>query len=143
MKKNFINKNKLTINFYDIFGIFILFLVLLSTLGLDMPRYISNYQVQKLAKDYRNIKSDGCLMYANVTDKHGGSMFYINQKGAYTLKQITFEDFPFEKRFSKLIKDDNINYYEFKKIHTKECIKVRYVHHKFLWVSGDYIYDFQ
>lgn len=121
-------------------AILIFFIVFLFVMvGIPM---IASVKVSQLAKDYKNIRDDGCLLYANKTDKHGGSMFYLNQKGPYTLRQISIYPEKSDQQLGKLIRESGLSYYEFVGVYSKECIKVRYIHSKTLWASGDHLYDF-
>lgn len=103
---------------------------------------ISSIQAAKLAKDPKNIRNNGCLRYATVTDKYGASMFYLNQQGPHTLRELSIKS-NLSSQIGKLIDESNLSYNEFVKIHTKKCIQVRYIHYKLLGTSGDYIYDLQ
>lgn len=123
---------------YILLALFIPFVFVIA--GIPM---ISSMQVVKLAKNPKNIRDNGCLLYANKTDKYGGSMFYLNQKGPYTLRQLSINPDDSSKKLAKLIRESGLSYYEFVGVHSKECIKVRYIHNKILWASGDKIYDFQ
>lgn len=121
-------------------AILIFFIVFLFVMvGIPM---ISSFQVAQLAKNPKNIRDDGCLMYASKSDKHGGSMFYLNQKGPYTLRQISIYPEKSSRQLGKLIRESGLSYYDFVGVHSKECIKVRYIHSKTLWAFGDHLYDF-
>lgn len=121
-------------------ALLIFFIVFLFVfVGIPM---ISSFQVAQLAKDYKNIRNDGCLLYASKSDKHGGSMFYLNQQGPYTLRQISIYPDKSSRQLGKLIDESGLSYYDFASIHSKECIRVRYIRSKTLWVSGDHLYDF-
>lgn len=122
--------------------VLILFLIFFLTTIVVKP-VISSMQVKNLSKDPKNIKDNGCLLYSTKRGKHGEDMFIFNQRGPYTMRQIAIKDFPFKKNFNQLRKESNISYDEFKKIHTKECIKVRYIEHKVLWAFATDIYDLQ
>lgn len=104
---------------------------------------ISSIKVAYLAKDPKNIRDNGCLLYANKATKYGEPMLYLNQQGPYTLRQLSINPDDFGKKLAKLIKESGISYDEFRKIHRKKCIQVRYIHSKVLWVSSDDIYDLQ
>lgn len=123
---------------YILLVFFMLFVFVFA--GIPM---LSSMQVAKLAKNPKNIRDNGCLLYADKTDKHGGSMFYLNQKGPYTLRQLAIKPDDLSRKMGKLIDDSGLSYYEFVGVHSKECIKVRYIHNKILWASGDKIYDLQ
>ena len=103
---------------------------------------ISLIQATKLAKNPKNIRNNGCLLYAGVTDKYGASMFSLNQQGPYTLGELSIKS-DFSRKIGKLIDESNLSYNEFVKIHTKECIRVRYIHYELLGVSRNHIYDLQ
>lgn len=103
---------------------------------------ISSFQVAQLAKNPKNIRDDGCLLYASKSDKHGSLMFYLNQKGPYTLRQISIYPEKSSRQLGKLIDESGLSYYEFVSVYSKECIRVRYIHSKTLWASGDHLYDF-
>lgn len=118
-----------------IFSIVFLFVMV----GIPM---ISSFQVAQLAKDYKNIRDDGCLLYASKSDKHGSLMFYLNQKGPYTLRQISIYPEKSSRQLGKLIDESGLSYYDFASVYSKECIRVRYIHSKTLWASGDDLYDF-
>ncbi len=121
-------------------ALLIFFIVFLFVfVGIPM---ISSFQVAQLAKDYKNIRDDGCLLYASKSDKHGSLMFYLNQQGPYTLRQISIYPDKSSRQLGKLIRESGLSYYDFASIHSKECIRVRYIHSKTLWVSGDDLYDF-
>ncbi|AWY19315.1 hypothetical protein LP123_12900 [Moraxella bovis] len=119
----------------SIFGIAFLFVFMI------IPMILSS-KIAHLAKNPKNIRDDGCLMYASKSDKHGSLMFYLNQKGPYTLRQISIYPEKSSRKLGKLIDESGLSYHEFASIHSKECIKVRYVSGKFLWVSSADIYDF-
>ncbi len=118
-----------------IFGIAVLFVFA----GIPM---IASVKVAQLAKDYKNIRDDGCLLYASKSDKHGSLMFYLNQQGPYTLRQISIYPDKASLQLGKLIDESGLSFYDFASIHSKECIRVRYIRSKTLWASGDHLYDF-
>lgn len=122
-------------------GIFLLLLVAVWFYAIIIP-FVSARKVEYLAKDPKNIRDDGCLMYASKSDKHGSLMFYLNQKGPYTLRQISINPEQSDRQLGKLIRESGLSYYDFVGVHSKECIRVRYIHNKTLWASGDDIYDF-
>ncbi len=123
---------------YILLALFIPFVFVIAVIPM-----ISSMQVAQLAKNPKNIRDNGCLLYANKTAKHGIPMFYLNQKGPYTLRQLAIKPDDLSRKMGKLIDDSGLSYHEFLHIHTKECIKVRYIHSKTLWISGDDIYDLQ
>lgn len=127
----------------NIIGIILLILSLLAWIVSIIVPFIYSMQVKNLSRDPKNIKDNGCLLYSMKQDKYGSNTFYLNQQDSYTLTYITIKGSPFEKNFYQLRKNSNMTYDEFKKIHAKECIKVRYIHHDFLWMSRDYLYDLQ
>ncbi|AWY19316.1 hypothetical protein DQF64_01435 [Moraxella bovis] len=126
----------------DIFGSILLVCSLVFLFVVAGIPMIASVKVSQLAKDYKNIRDDGCLLYASKSDKHGGSMFYLNQKGPYTLRQISIYPEKSDRQLGKLIRESGLSYYDFERVYSKECIRVRYIHSKTLWASGDHLYDF-
>lgn len=90
--------------------------------------------IPSLAKNQKNIKSNGCLRYAKQ-GKHNVTMFYLNQRGPIYLRNITMKEFPFTRKWNSY---DSVFFMEFKHKYTIKCFKVKYIHHEYF---GEYIYD--
>lgn len=126
-----------------IFLIFVAIPYMLVFIGIPI---VSSVKAAYLVKDPKNIRDNGCLLYANKETKYGEPMLYLNQQAPATLRQLSINHDDVSKKIASLIKKNEksgISYDEFRTIHSKECIKVRYIHIKVLWVSDDEIYDLQ
>ncbi len=100
-----------------------------------LPEYLSPVVAREAAKDPNNIKRGGCLRYA-TKGKYMQNLYYFNEIGPISLRQITVKEFPFNKNW--IAATHNIDFE--KKYHT-ECFKIKYVPYQALWFSDQKIYD--
>lgn len=101
--------------------------------------FISPIIVKELSKNPNNIKNGGCLIYTGKW-QNSIDMYSLNNQFAKKIEHLTIKEFPFQKKWESY--DSNFHI-KFKEKYIKECFKVKYVKHKFIWRSNDYIYDLE
>ncbi len=121
-------------------GIILMCILIVGQIQFYAWEYYSPFLAKNLAKDERNIKNNGCLIYAGKFNNHT-DMYSLNGQTSNRLEALTVKEFPFLKKWQSY---DTKFYLDFPKKYSsksKECFKVKYISTKTLWFNVDFIYD--
>lgn len=125
--------NKL-VNIFGIVLSVILCIILIIMVGSEL---ISPIIAKSLARDQKNIKTNGCLIYGGKS-KHGSVLYSLNSQMSRDIDDLAVDQFPFAQKWKSYDVDFRRNFHI---NYANNCFKVKYISTKLLWLDVDFIYD--
>lgn len=137
---NTIHKDKVVKTIAGTIGVILMCILIVWQIQFYAREYYSPFLAKKLAKDERNIKNDGCLIYAGQWNNRL-DVYSLNGKRTNRLESLTTKEFPFLKKWKSYDIKFRMDFEENYSSKSKECFKVKYISTKTLWFDVDFIYD--
>lgn len=95
-------KNKVIHRLVGTIGVILTCILIVWQIQFYAREYYSPFLAKKLAKDERNIKNDGCLIYAGQWNNRL-DVYSLNGKRTNRLESLTIKEFPFLKNGNPMI----------------------------------------
>lgn len=95
-------KNELIHRLVGIIGVILMCILIVGQIEFYTRKYYSPFLAKNLAKDKRNIKNNGCLIYAGKFNNHT-NMYSLNRQTSNVLEALTTKEFPFLKKNGNLM----------------------------------------